>query len=68
MATYAKTIEMSAESPNNFDDAIEAGVQRANDTIEHISNVWVKDQEVIVENGTMTGYRAHLKVTFQTKD
>lgn len=66
--SFAKTIEMSSESTKSFHDAVELGVGRANKTLDNVQSVWVKDAEVIVDNGSIQGYRAHLKITFATKD
>ena len=63
--SVAKTIELSAESTQNFDDAIRQGVKKASETLENLKGVWVKDQEVLLSNGSISGYRVHLKVTFQ---
>lgn len=68
MSSFAKTIEMSSESPEGFHEAVRRGVERANKTLENVKSVWVKDEEVLIDNGTIKGYRAHLKVTFVTKD
>lgn len=65
--TFAKTIEISAESPNGFDEAIREGIQRANESLEHVEGAWVKDQEVVLDDGAVKAYRVHLKVTFTTK-
>lgn len=66
--SIANTIEMSAESTKGFQDAIERGVERANRTLDNVSGVWVKDKEILVGNGTITAYRATLKVTFVLND
>ena len=63
--SFAKTIEISADSTQNFDDAITQGVKKAGETLENMKGVWVKDQEVLLNNGDIAGYRVHLKVTFQ---
>jgi flavin-binding protein dodecin len=60
----AKTIEISAESPKSFEDAINQGIAEANKSVRNIQEVWVKDQKVAVENGKPSAYRAHLSVTF----
>jgi len=64
MASVAKIIELSADSEKNFEDALQAGIKRANDTLRNVRSVWIKDKEVIIENGTPKVYRLHLKVTF----
>ncbi len=62
--SIAKVIEISAESPNSFEDAIVRGIQKASQTIQNIKSAWVKEQEVKVENGQVSQYRVMLKVTF----
>ena len=62
--SIAKIIELSAESPKNFEDAIQNGITRASKTIHGIKSAWVKEQHVVIDNGKVTLYRVHLKVTF----
>jgi flavin-binding protein dodecin len=62
--SIAKVIEVIAGSKVSFDDAIQQGVARANETLSGIASAWVKDQNVLVENGKITEYRVTLKITF----
>jgi flavin-binding protein dodecin len=62
--SVAKIIEISAESPNNFEDAIVQGIAKASKSVHGIKSAWVKEQHVMVENGKVTMYRVDLKVTF----
>ena len=62
--SIAKVIEISAESPESFDDAIREGIQRASENVENIKGAWVKEQQVVVDNDNIVGYRVDLKVTF----
>lgn len=62
--SVAKVIEISSQSDTSFDDAIRQGVERANRTIKAVQGAWIKEQQVIVENGTIKGYRVDMKVTF----
>lgn len=65
MATsVARVTELSARSDTSFDDAVKAGVERASQTLRGITSAWVKEQSVEVENGTISGYRVNLLVTF----
>ncbi|HTH66289.1 MAG TPA: dodecin family protein [Gemmatimonadales bacterium] len=64
----AKVTEISASSPQGFEDAIQAGITRAARTLEHIRGAWLKDLKVVVENGRVTEYRVRMKVTFVLKD
>jgi flavin-binding protein dodecin len=60
----AKIIEITAQSNESFEDAIKQGIAKASETVHNIEGAWVKEQKVVVTNGTITGYRVDLKVTF----
>lgn len=60
----AKVIEITATSEQSFEDAIEQGVGKASETVQNIKGAWVKEQKVLVENGSVSGYRVDLKVSF----
>lgn len=62
--SVAKVIEISSQSDKSFDDAIRQGIERANKTIKGVQGAWIKEQQVIVENGAVKGYRVDMKVTF----
>jgi hypothetical protein len=62
--TVAKTIEITAGSPKNFEGAAKEGLRVASKTLKHITSAWVKDQQVIVNKNKITEYRVRLKVTF----
>ena len=62
--SVAKIIEISAESPDSFEEAIREGIQRAAKTVKKIKSAWVEDQMVEVEGDKVVNYRVHLKVTF----
>lgn len=62
--SVAKIIELSAESPKSFEDAIQDGITRASKTIHGIKSGWVKEQHVVVENGKVALFRVDMKVTF----
>jgi len=62
--SVAKIVEISAESKESFEDAIQQGIRRACDTLENVRGAWVKEQKVRVEKGKVVSYRVHLQVTF----
>ncbi len=62
--SVAKIIEISAESPTSFEDAIVQGIAKASKSIRGIKSAWVKEQHVVVENDKVALYRVDLKVTF----
>ncbi len=66
--TVARITEISSVSTVSFQDAIVHGVERANKTLKNVKGAWIKDQEVTIENGKVTGYKVILKVTFVLAD
>ncbi len=60
----ARVVELSASSDQSFEDAINQGVKRATSTLRNVEGAWVKDQNVIVENGNIVGYKVNLAITF----
>ena len=62
--SVAKVIEISAESPKSFEEAIQDGITRASKTIHNIKSAWVKEQHVVIDKGKVALYRVDLKVTF----
>jgi flavin-binding protein dodecin len=62
--SVAKTIEISAESSTGFDDAVKVGIAKAAETVHNIDGAYIKEQEVVVSNGSVSAYRVHMQVTF----
>jgi flavin-binding protein dodecin len=62
--SVAKVIELTAESPEGFEDAIRQGVAKAGETVRNIRGAWVKEQQVTVVDGKIESFRVDLKVTF----
>ncbi|HEY8245092.1 MAG TPA: dodecin family protein [Casimicrobiaceae bacterium] len=62
--TVARISEISSISKKSFEDAIVLGIARANKTLKNVKGAWVKDQEVTIDGGKITGYKVILKVTF----
>ena len=62
--SVARVTELSASSKKSFEDAIENGIKRANETLDNIEGAWVKDMKVTCKNGKIDEYRVNLKVTF----
>lgn len=60
----AKIIEITAESPENFEHAVQQGIEKAARTVHNIRSARVKEQQVIVNSNKITAYRADLKITF----
>ena len=62
--TVARITEISSISTKSFEDAVVQGIERANKTLKNVKGAWIKDQEVTVANGKVSGYKVILKVTF----
>ena len=62
--TVAKVSEITSTSSKSFADAIEKGIKRASKTLKNLSNAWIADQEVEIENGKAKTYRVRMRVTF----
>jgi flavin-binding protein dodecin len=66
--SVASVTEISATSQQSFEDAVHQGIQRANKTLRNIEGAWVKDMNVMIEDGNITGYKVNLEVTFVLED
>ena len=62
--SVAKVIELTSTSRQSFEDAIEQGVSRATKTLKNVQGAWIKEQQVSIENGRISGYRVNMMVTF----
>ena len=66
--SVARTTEISASSKKGFEAAIEKGIKRTAETIQNIEGAWVKEQKVVVKDGSVSEYRVTMKVSFVLKD
>lgn len=66
--TVAKVIEISSESAESFEDAIQQGIERAEKSVDNVRGAWVKEQKVHVEEGRIVAYRVDMMVTFVLRD
>jgi flavin-binding protein dodecin len=55
---------MSATSDQSFEDAIDQAIKRATSTLRNVEGAHVKDMNVMIENGNITGYKANLEIVF----
>ena len=62
--SVATVTEISAISEKGFEDAIQQAIGRANKTLRNIQGAWVKDMNVMIEDGNISGYKVNLEVTF----
>ena len=66
--SVARITEISSTSPNSFEQAIVHGIERANASLRNVKGAWVKDQEVMIEDGKPIAFKVILKVTFVLED
>ena len=64
----AKVTEIIASSNKSFDDAVKAGLARADKTLRNIREAYVHNMKVVYDKGAITEYRVGLKVTFVLND
>lgn len=63
-ASIARVTTVTARSDKSFEDAVNAGITRAAETLRGIKGAWVKEQKVIVDNDAITAYDVTLEITF----
>lgn len=68
MTSIARVTEISATSPNSFQDAIEQGIKRATRTLRNVQGAWIKEQEISVENDQIVAYKVNMMITFLLDD
>jgi flavin-binding protein dodecin len=62
--SVAKVIEVTASSPDSFEDAVRVGIEKSGETIRDVKGAWVSEQKVDVEGGKVVAYRVTLRITF----
>lgn len=65
--SVARVTEIISDSSESFEDAVKRGVARANETLQNVKSAWVKDQQAIIEDGAVVGFRVTMKITFVLK-
>jgi dodecin len=66
--SIARVTELSAISEQGFEDAINQAVARATKTLRGVEGCWVKDMNVMIEDGNITGYKVNVEITFQLEE
>ncbi len=62
--SIARVTELSATSDQSFEDAINQGVNRATSTLRNVESAWIKDMNVMIENGNISAYKVNMAITF----
>jgi dodecin len=66
--SVARVTELSAVSEQGFEDAINQAVARATKTLRGVEGCWVKDMNVLIEDGNIQGYKVNVAITFVLED
>lgn len=66
--SVARVTTITARSHTSFEDAIRHGVERSNETLRNVTGAWVKEQQVLVTDGTISEWQVTLEVTFVLDD
>ncbi|MSP13434.1 MAG: dodecin domain-containing protein [Chloroflexi bacterium] len=66
--SVAHVIEISSTSTKSFEDAIQQGIARAEQTLRQVKSAWIKEQRVDIDQGKITGYQVNMLVTFVLED
>jgi flavin-binding protein dodecin len=61
--SVAKIVELTATGPS-IEDAVNEGIAKAGESLRNIQHVYVDAIEAKVENGRVTNFHVHLKLTF----
>ncbi len=62
--SIAKIVEITSDSPVSFQDAIEIGMRRAEQSLKNVSGAWIAEQKVIADKGVISSYRVTMRVSF----
>ncbi len=60
-----KVIEVLANSPDGFDEAVQTAVAQASESVRNIKSIYIKDMNAKVENGKITSYGVNAKISFE---
>lgn len=67
--SVARVTEITSSSTVSFDDAVETGLARANQTLKNVKGAWIRGHKVECNaDGSIKEYRVQMKVTFVLDD
>lgn len=62
-----KVIEIISDVHGTIEEAVEAAVAEASETVKDIKEVWVSSIKAIVDGTSVAGYRVTTKISFVVK-
>ena len=67
MGSIVKVIEVIAQSPSSFDDAVRNAVKEVAKTVTGVKSVWVDNFSCNVTGDQITEFRVNVKVSFMVE-
>jgi dodecin len=62
--SVARNTEISSTSRESFEDAIRQGLARATRTLRNLQGAWIKEQQVQITDGQISGFKVNMLITF----
>ena len=63
-----RVIEVTGESTESFDDAMQLAIGRAAITLRQLQSALIKEQRVSIVDGAIATYQVNLVVTFELEE
>jgi dodecin len=63
-----KVIEIVGTSPESWEKAAKAAIERASQTLRDLRVAEVVEQDVVIEKGKVESFRTKLKISFKYED
>ena len=60
-----KVIEVLSQSDKGWEEAAQAAVTEASETVKGIKSIYIEEFQGVVENNKITQYRVNAKITFE---
>jgi dodecin len=64
----ARVTEIIGSSDKSWEDAVQSALKRANKTLRGLTGLEITKMNAQIQNGKITEYRAHVKITFILED
>ncbi len=64
----ARITELIGSSEKSWEDAVHNALKRANKTLRGLTGLEITGMKAQMQNGQITEYRAHVKITFILED
>ena len=66
--SVARVTEIIGSSEKSWEDAVHSALKRANKTLRGLTGLEITKMNAQIQNGKITEYRAHVKITFILED